>query len=154
MSASRRRSRTPWTARVVAEPAREPIEPYLRVEEPPDDAVVVVRGGPIATEKVAEHAHRQSRGYTFGGAPMFSVSASLTVAAWTVDAILAGPMASRATVALSTAGRLRSSGFVLLPTYEVPHYDVVLPSAGYADADRLLECFGPPQPNPYKRRGR
>lgn len=36
----------------------EPIEGYLRNEEPPDDAVVVVRGGPIAPEKIVEHAQR------------------------------------------------------------------------------------------------
>ena len=35
-------------------PTGEPIEVYLRVEEPPDDAVVVVRGGPVAVEKIVE----------------------------------------------------------------------------------------------------
>jgi hypothetical protein len=36
----------------------EPIERYVRNEVPPDDAVVVVRGGPIAVEKIVEHARR------------------------------------------------------------------------------------------------
>jgi hypothetical protein len=60
----------------------EPIEVYLRAEEPPDDAVVVVRGGPVAVEKIVEHAKRQARDYTFRGEPMHSVSVSLTVAGW------------------------------------------------------------------------
>ena len=37
---------------------RERIDEYLRDEVPPDDAVVVVRGGPIAAEKLIEHARR------------------------------------------------------------------------------------------------
>jgi hypothetical protein len=46
---------------------RERIDEYLRDEVPPDDAVVVVRGGPIAAEKLIEHAQRQARGYTYRG---------------------------------------------------------------------------------------
>jgi hypothetical protein len=85
---------------------------------------------------------------------MCSVSVSLTVAEWTLDAILAGPMSSRTTVALSTAGAVRAAGFVLLPTYSPPHYDLVLDGAGYAEASALLAVFGSPQPNPHKRRRR
>ena len=54
--------------------------------------------------------------------------------------------------AVSTVGALRASRFVLLATYAAPHYDLVLGSAGYDEATRLLRSFGEPQPNPYKRR--
>ena len=57
----------------------EPIEPFVRDEYPPDNAVVVIRGGPIAAEKIVEHASRQAREYTYKGEPMFSVSVSLAV---------------------------------------------------------------------------
>ena len=73
----------------------DPIEPFLRIEEPPDDTVVILRGGPIAVEKIVEHALREARAYSFGGSPLFSVSVSLAVAGWTVDELLAGPLASR-----------------------------------------------------------
>ena len=82
----------------------EPIEGYLRDEEPPDDAVVVVRGGPIAPAKVVEHAQRQAREYTYRNVPMYSISVSLTVGRWDVSALLAGPLSSRSAFAVSTAG--------------------------------------------------
>jgi hypothetical protein len=60
----------------------EPVEPHVRSEVPPDDAIVIVRGGPIAAEKIVEHALRQAREYSYEGRPMFSVSVSLTVDGW------------------------------------------------------------------------
>ena len=132
----------------------EPIESYLRSEEPPDDAVVVVRGGPIAPEKVVEHALRQAREYTFRNVPMYSISVSLTVGGWDVSALLAGPLSSRSTFAVSTAGTVRAAGFALLPTYDAPHYDLLLATGEYREAEALLSLFGSSKPNPYKRRGR
>ena len=55
-------------------------------------------------------------------------------------------------MAVSTVGVLRAARFELLATYDAPHYDLVLGSAGYDQASRLLRSFGEPQPNPYKRR--
>jgi hypothetical protein len=49
---------------------------------------------------------------------------------------------------------VRAAGFVLLPTYTAPHYDLVLDGAGYAEASALLAVFGSSQPNPHKRRRR
>jgi len=132
----------------------EPIESYLRSEEPPDDAVVVVRGGPVSPEKIVEHAHRQAREYTYRNVPMYSISVSLTVPGWDLSALLAGPLSSRSTFAVSTAGVVRAAGFELLPTYEAPHYDLLLATGEYREAEALLGLFGSPEPNPYKRRGR
>jgi hypothetical protein len=132
----------------------EPIEPYVRSESPPDDAIVVVRGGPIAAEKIVEHALRQAREYSYEGRPMYSVSVSLTVDGWDLAALLAGALSSRTTFAASTVGAVRRAGFGLLPTYDAPHYDLLLGSAEYREAEALLAVFGPPEANPYKRRGR
>ena len=130
----------------------EPIEPFLRADEPPDEAVVVLRGGPIAIDKIVQHAVREAREYSYRGEPLYSVSVSLTIDGWSLDDLLAGPLVSRSTYAVSTVGALRAARFVLLATYAAPHYDLVLGSAGYDEATRLLLYFGEPQPNPYKRR--
>ncbi len=132
----------------------EPIEPFIRSEVPPERAIVVVRGGPIAAEKIVEHARRQAREYTYQGRPMFSVSVSLTVEGWDLAALLAGALSSRTTFATSTVGAVRRAGFGLLPTYEAPHYDLLLGSAEYREAMTLLAVFGPPEVNPYRQRGR
>jgi hypothetical protein len=132
----------------------EPIETYLRSEEPPDDAVVVVRGGPVASEKIVEHAQRQAREYSFRNAPMYSISVSLTVPGWDLSALLAGPLSSRSMFAVSTAGAVRAAGFALLPTYDAPHYDLLLATGEYREAEALLSLFASSEPNPYKHRGR
>jgi hypothetical protein len=53
-------------------------------------------------------------------------------------------------VRLSTAGRLRSAGFVLLATFDRPHYDIALPDLSDGVVTRLTDCFDPPIPNPGK----
>ena len=85
---------------------------------------------------------------------MFSISVSLTVSGWDLGALLAGPLSSRSTYALSTAGAVGAAGFDLLPTYEAPHYDLLLETGEYSEAERLLRLFSAPESNPYKRRGR
>ena len=99
----------------------EPIEPHLRAEVAPDDAIVVVRGGSAAAEKLLEHALRQAREYSIDGAPMYSISVSLAVGGWSLEDLLAGPLASRSTYAVSTVGRLRAGGYRLLLTNASPH---------------------------------
>lgn len=54
------------------EPTLPPIEPEVRAEHPPDDAVLVIRAGPLTVEKIVEHALRQQRDYSYQGTPMAS----------------------------------------------------------------------------------
>jgi hypothetical protein len=133
---------------------QQPIETYLRVEHIDDEMTVVVRGGPVTTEKFLEHARRQAREFTFRGAAMYSISVNLTVAGWDMDALLAGPLASRSTFATTTVGAVRIAGFELLATFAAPHYDLVLPGGQYPDVERARAVFSSPEPNPFKRRGR
>ena len=51
-------------------------------------------------------------------------------------------------VRLSTVGRLKLSGFALLPTMARPHYDVVLPDVTDETLRRLEVAFDPPITNP------
>lgn len=132
----------------------EPIEPHIRDEDVPDDAVVVVRGGPLTAAKLVEHARREMARYTFRGRPLVSVSVDLTVFDWTMEAILRELMWSRSTYATATVGSLRSSRYELVPTFSVPHYDLLLPEPTEDAAGRLLSVFGDAVPNPYRQRGR
>jgi len=60
-------------------PALRPIEPHLRGEDPTDDAVLVLRGGPLTVEKLLEHARREQRRFSYRGVPMPSLSVDATV---------------------------------------------------------------------------
>lgn len=125
----------------------EPI--VLRDEAPPEDAVVVVRGGQMDSEYVrrtAQDAHAEVGLYTV------SVFLALDDS---VDVVCAGEpfLARYGKVRFSTVGSLRASGFMLIPTFERPHYDVVLPDLNHSTLQRLDRCFGPPTPNPGRRSG-
>lgn len=89
---------------------RRPIEDVIRLEAVPDDAVIVIRGGPITVEKIVEHALRQMELFSYRGEPMVAISADLTVPGWTVDRILEARMATRSRYATSEAGVLRRAG--------------------------------------------
>ena len=54
-------------------------------------------------------------------------------------------------VRVSTVGRVRHAGFVLLPTLARPHSDVVLPDVTDDTLDRLKGCFDPAVGNPGRR---
>jgi hypothetical protein len=131
---------------------RRPIEPLIRSEPMPEDAVVVVRGGPIATEKIVEHARRQEALFTFRGRPMVAISVELTVGGWTLERILAGRMRTRTRYATAKAGALRIAGYELVPTGRAPHYSLILPGSTHSDAAALLARFGPTLQNPYRAR--
>lgn len=51
-------------------------------------------------------------------------------------------------IRLSEFGRLRAAGFPVVPTFEHPHFDVVLPDFLEVTLVRLDRCFDDPVPNP------
>ncbi len=64
------------------------IEPLLRADPTPDDAVIVVRGGPLTVAKIVEHAVRQRAVFTYHGEPMSAISVDLAIEGWPLDRIL------------------------------------------------------------------
>jgi len=132
----------------------QPIEPLIRAEEPPEDAVVVIRGGPIAVAKIVEHARRQQAVFTFRGEPMIAVSVDLTIRGWTVERILRERMWSRSRYATTTVGELRAAGHELLATSTAPHYSVIMPGATEVAAADFLSHFGPTLGNQFRQRRR
>jgi len=132
----------------------QPIEPLIRAEEPPDDAVVVIRGGPIAVDKIVEHARRQQAVFTYRGEPMVAVSVDLTIEGWTVERILRERMWSRSRYATTTVRELRAAGYELLATSTAPHYSIILPGVSELDAAEFLSHFGPTLDNEFRQRRR
>lgn len=119
----------------------------LRDEEPPDEAVVVVRGGEMGSEHVrrtAADAHEE-----FG---IYALSVFLALDEPVADLCGREPYLARyGKVRLSTVSRLRAAGFALLPTLSRPHYDVVLPDLSGGNLARLDACFSEPEANPARR---
>ena len=119
----------------------------LRGEDPPDDTVVVIRGGEMENVFVRRSAERNHEEFGFFGISVFAAEDR------TVEDLCAHlpQLARYRRVRLSTAGRLRACGFALVATMARPHVDVVLPDASDATLERLDGCFDPPIDNPGRR---
>jgi hypothetical protein len=116
----------------------------LRSEDPPDDAVVVVRGGEMNSEHV-----RRTASQSHEELGIYGVSVFLALDDDLIGLCRGEPMLARyGKIRCSTTGRLRAAGFALLPTLERPHYDVVLPDLSVPTLDRLHRAFDAPVPNP------
>jgi hypothetical protein len=126
---------------------RLPPEEILRPIPPPDDLLLVVRGG-VRTLSDAHLAKQvgdcwerwQFFGVSVFGAPdddLLSVSAA-------VRAIRIRPL-----VRVTRCAVLRAAGFGVLPTFaNLWHFSVVLPDATPVSFDALRHCFGDAVANP------
>lgn len=129
----------------------------LRVREgaPPANAAVVLRGGPDTLALLRSHARRLNRLYVLDGLPIFGISvfvADSTSGHVSADAILATKLRSYPTMYRTTVGALAEAGFGLLPTFNAPHYTVLLPDLDAADD--LAGVFGELLVNPYAEGGK
>jgi hypothetical protein len=135
---------------------REELRPYLREERPPDDSIIVVRGGPDTLAKLAMHARRTHDAYMLDDEPLWGISAYCAlddVGPASLDGILRR-FASYRAVHLPRAGQLLSARFLLLPSFGRPHYTVRLDGDDQAKLARLLDALGPAEANKYHRRER
>jgi hypothetical protein len=135
---------------------REELRPYLRDERPPDDATVVVRGGPDTLAKLATHARRTHDAYVLDGELLWGISVYCAlddVGPASLDGLLRR-FASYRAVHLPQTDQLRSAGFVLLPSFGRPHYTIRLDGDDPAALNRLLDALGPAEGNKYHRRER
>ena len=110
---------------------------------PPVDAVAVVRGSPITGAKFLEHATRQAREYSLRGTNMASLSVDMVLTDWPLWRILTEQLATYRRYALVEVATLTAADFEVLATGDPPHGDVVLPTLGIVDADRLAALFAP-----------
>jgi len=125
------------------------MRPVLRDEDPPDDAVVVIRGGlhSMDAEKVIAVCEDSFDDFGFYGLSVFAALDG------DVEALCLAleRFRSPGTIWVATCGRLRAAGFWLAATDAAPHFDVVLPSLDRSTVDAVRECFEA-RDNPAKHR--
>jgi hypothetical protein len=121
----------------------------IRGEEPPDDTVLIIRAGVMAPSSVRRTAMDSFEDF---GVYLVSVEAVLegTVETTCRTSPRIGDRYGK--IRLSTAGGLRAAGFVLLATFDRPHFDIALPDLSDAVIARLDGCFEAAVPNPGKGR--
>lgn len=116
----------------------------LRSEDPPDDTVVIVRGGEMVSNHIRRTATRSFEEFGFYGVSVFAALDT------DVDELCGRePELGRyGKVRLSTVGRLRRERFAVIPTLDRPHFDIVLPDITADTLERLESAFDAPIPNP------
>jgi hypothetical protein len=122
---------------------------FARVETPPGEATILVRGGPDTSAKLTAHAERVRRAFLLDGLPVLGVSvfAALDdIGPSSLEGILLGKLSTYRVVHMVTAARLAEAAFGLLPTFGRPHMTLLL--TGLDRIDALLELLGPAVANP------
>ena len=122
----------------------------LREEDPPEDTIVVVRGGLMSSGYL-----REALRVSYRDSQIYAVSVFLALdQPWEELCGVEPYLVRYRQVRLSSVGRLRSAGFTLLATLQRPHYDIVLPDPTARTLERLDGAFDDPQPNPSRAPGR
>lgn len=126
---------------------RLPPADVLRDEAPPDDLLLVVRGG-VTTLSDAHLANQVGdcwdRHGFFGVSVFGAFGDDLTAVSEAVRAIRVRPL-----VRVARCRVLRAAAFEVLPTFTNPwHFSVILPDATPATFQSLRDCFGNPVANP------
>jgi hypothetical protein len=123
--------------------------PEIRDEEPPDDAVVVIRGGlhSLDVEKVIEVCEDSFIDFGFYGLSVFAALDG------DVEALCLRleRLRSPGVVWVANCGTLRAAGFELVATDASPHFDVVLPSLDRDIVNSVRACFEA-RDNPARKR--
>jgi hypothetical protein len=130
----------------------EELRSHLRDEAIPDDAIVVVRGGPSSIANLRTHALRTRDAFMLDGRPLLGVSVFCAlddIGPASLQALLQR-FASYRLVHLPRVGQLRGAGFDLLPSFRRPHFTVVVNTLD--ELPRLLDAVGAAEPNPYHGR--
>lgn len=129
---------------------REELRPRVRLEVPPPNAAMVIRGGPDTLQLLRFHARRLNRLYMLDGDPVFGVSVFVardTIGPASERGILSGKLRSYPMIYRTTCRELTEAGFELLPTFAAPHYTVAL--ASLDAVEDLAAAFGLLVVNPY-----
>lgn len=140
----------------MSSPEYQELRVQLRDERSPEDAVVVVRGGPTTPANLAAHAARTHAAFVLDGRPVWGVSVFCALddaGPGSLDGLLQR-FSSYPVVHLPLAGQLRARGFELLATFGRPHYTLSLSNGDAGEIARLIEALGAVVGNPYHGRKR
>lgn len=131
--------------------ALEPIQGYVRAGEVIDpDRQYVIRGWPLTAAGLLANAEATASRYSYRAEPFLAVSVEMTMTGWDPERILSGRrMSTRRSYAIAPARSVLGGGFELLPTFEAPHYSIVMGPYTEDGAQRLLQALGDVLANPY-----
>ena len=103
----------------------------LRDEEPPSDATVIIRAGVLEPGSIVRALSRSFDRYDV------------------LETCQRSPrLAPYRRIRLTTVARIRTNGFVLLPTFDVPHFTLVVPDTSERTIARLNRTFDAAIGNP------
>jgi hypothetical protein len=129
------------------------LRPHVREDEdPPDDTVVVIRGGPDNADKLARHAARTHRAFELDGEPIWGVSVFLALdqaGGASLEGLLSDRLRTYREVHLPALVDLRAAGFEVIPTFARPHFTLVLADSEPHTLASLLAALGAAVENPY-----
>lgn len=100
-----------------------------------------------------EAARREQLVYTWRGSPLACVSVEAVAGDWSLERLLSERLYTRTSYSTTSVGQVLEVGLSLLPTFDFPHYDVVLREASEAEVAKLMSIVTEPVRNPYRRRG-
>ncbi len=133
----------------------ETIEQHVRAgEPPPDDAYLLLRGSPLELTKLGDQAEDFASRFTYTGVAVQGVSLVVARDEQDADVLMASRfLRSRPWVGVLRAASVRSAGFVLLPTWEAPHYTALLGMMPGATLETMLALVRADiRPNKHARR--
>ncbi|HVE46554.1 MAG TPA: hypothetical protein VNA57_07385 [Acidimicrobiales bacterium] len=119
----------------------------LRAEPPPDNVVVVIRGGERSLDDaVLDRTVGDCwAAHGFFGLSVFADPANSDIG----ELARRTPLVRRPVVRTALVGRVREAGFEVMPTFSSSyHFSIVLPDATAPTFEQVRLCFGPPMPNP------
>lgn len=115
----------------------------VRRDALPDNALVVVRGGLLESERLRRDA---TMAFVRFGEYGISVLAVADEAA--LDVIARTTLVQESVLTMMTVGAIRANDLELRPTFRRPHYTVILPDLN-ADLLRLIACENVVRDNPH-----
>jgi hypothetical protein len=115
------------------------IERWLRTGEAMPAGSHVLRGSPLSAEKIADHAARTARAYSYQGQPCYGVSVELApTVAGQIELLRGRRLSTRRLVGRIAVDEAIDAGFVLLPTFTYPHYTLLIGRAPSATIEALV----------------
>jgi hypothetical protein len=122
-------------------------EPLVVRDQPPLlSTTVVVRGGAMARPSVSASAATNMADYGYYGISVFARDGVAAKDIWESTIEIAAPKYQK--VRTATVGSILEAGFSLLPTWDEPHFDVVLPNLSDSTFAELERVFSPATKEP------